>query len=54
MISEEAEDTRRNSGSTLADLLLRTVGADPEGFAEVIARQTWAEDERPLGEEFAE
>ncbi len=53
IVAEDAWNTRRKSGPTLADLFVKTIGADPRGFADIIGQQPWAKDERPLGEEFA-
>ena len=54
IVSEEAWQTRHKSAPTLADLFARTIGADAEGFADVIGREPWAKDERPLGADFSE
>jgi prevent-host-death family protein len=54
IVSEQAWIARSKSVPTLADLFHKTIGADPQGFADVFERRPWAKDERPLGTEFAE
>jgi prevent-host-death family protein len=54
IVSEAAWNARPKSAPTLADLLLKTIGADKQGFSDVLGRERWAKDKRPLGGEFAE
>jgi antitoxin Phd len=54
IVSEQAWSARSKSASTLADLFVKTIGADPRGFDDVVGRQPWAKDKRALGAEFAE
>lgn len=54
IVSEEAWNARPKSAPTLADLLVKTIGADEKGFTDILGRQSWAKDERTLGEDFAE
>jgi prevent-host-death family protein len=53
IVAEEAWNARPKSARTLADLFVKTIGADAEGFADVLERQPWAKDERALGADFA-
>lgn len=53
IVSEATWNARPKSAPTLADLLLKTVGADERGFADVLGRTRWAKDKRPLGADFA-
>lgn len=54
IVSERDWNARPKSAPTLADLLIKTIGADPQGFTDVIGRQRWAKDKRPLGTDFSE
>ncbi len=54
IVSEKAWNERPKSAPTLADLFIKTIGADPQGFADVIGREPWAKDRRELGADFAE
>ena len=54
MVSDKVLDKPPKSAPTLADLFVKTIGADALGFADVLERQPWARDERELGAEFAE
>ena len=54
IVSEKAWDERPKSAPTLADLFVQTIGADAQGFADVLGREPWAKDERELGADFAE
>jgi prevent-host-death family protein len=61
IVSEKAWNERPKSAPTLADLFIKTIGADPPGFADVIGREQeswgkeqWAKDQRELGADFAE
>lgn len=61
IVSEKAWNERPKSAPTLADLFIKTIGADPQGFADVIGREQessakdeWAVDQRELGADFAE
>jgi prevent-host-death family protein len=54
IISEKDWNARPKSAPTLADLFIKTLGADAQGFRDVIERPTWAKDERALGDEFAD
>ena len=54
IVSERDWNARPKSAPTVADLLVKTVGADPEGFTDVIGRQRWAKDKRLFGTDFAE
>ena len=53
IVSERTWNARRPNGSTLADLFAKTIGADAQGFADVLGRAAWAKDERTPGDEFA-
>jgi len=54
IVSEEAWNARPKGAPSLVDLLLRTVGSDSEGFSDVLEREKWTKDERPLGSDFSE
>lgn len=54
IVAEEAWNARPKGASTLAELFVKTIGADAQGFADVVGREPWAKDERALGDEFAE
>ena len=54
IVSEKVWNARPRSAPTLADLFVKTLGADAKGFADVFDRGPWAKDERALGDEFAE
>jgi antitoxin Phd len=54
IVSERTWNARPKSAPTLADLFVKTLGADAQGFTDVLKRQPWAKDERALGAEFAE
>jgi prevent-host-death family protein len=54
IVSERVWNARPKSAPTLADLLLKTVSADPQAFSDVLEREDWAQDNRELGSEFAE
>jgi prevent-host-death family protein len=54
IVSEEAWNARPKSAPTLADLFVKTIGADPRGFTDVLGRRRWAKDKRALGSDFAE
>jgi prevent-host-death family protein len=54
IVSEEAWNTRPKSAPTLADLFIKTIGADPRGFSDGLGRQRWAKDKRALGSDFVE
>ena len=54
VVSEEAWNARPKSAPTLADLFTKTIGADPQGFVDILGTQPWAKDKRELGAEFAE
>jgi antitoxin Phd len=52
IIAEKAWSERPKSAPTLADLLLKTVGEDARGFADVLSKP-WAKDKRRLGADFS-
>jgi prevent-host-death family protein len=54
IVSEKIWNARPKTDSTLADLFVKTIGADPEGFTDAIGGKLWAKDERTLGADFAE
>jgi prevent-host-death family protein len=54
IVSEEVWNARPKSAPTLADLFVKTVGADAKGFTDVLGRQHWAKDKRALGADFAD
>ena len=54
IVSEATWNARPKSAPTLADLLVKTVGADAKDFADLLGRQRWAKDKRALGADFAE
>jgi prevent-host-death family protein len=54
IVSEEMWAARPKGAATLADLFVKTIGADAQGFADAIGRQRWARDRRALGGDFAE
>lgn len=54
IVSEAAWNARPKSAPTLADLFLKTIGAEDDGFGESLGKERWAKDERPLGRDFAE
>jgi prevent-host-death family protein len=54
IVSEEVWNTRPKSAATLADLFVKTIGADPHGLADAQEPRPWAKDERALGAVFAE
>jgi antitoxin Phd len=54
IVSEKAWNARPKSAPTLVDLFVKTIGADPEGFADAFGRQRWAKDERKLGADFVD
>jgi prevent-host-death family protein len=54
IVSEKVWNERPKSAPTLADLFIKTIGADPQGFADVSGRESWAKDQRELGADFAE
>jgi prevent-host-death family protein len=54
IVSEKVWNERPKSAPTLADLFVKTLGADARGLDDVLERQPWAKDERALGAEFAE
>jgi prevent-host-death family protein len=53
IVSEKAWNARPKSAPTLVDLFVKTIGADPAGFADVFGRRRWAKDKRTLGSDFA-
>ena len=53
IVSEEAWNARPKRAPTLADLFVKTIGADAQGSADVLERQPWAKDERAFGADFA-
>ena len=54
IVSEAAWNARPKSAPTLADLFLKTIGAEDDGFGESLGKERWAKDERPFGSDFAE
>jgi prevent-host-death family protein len=54
IVAEADWETRPKSAASLADLFVRTIGADAEGFTDVVGRQKWAKDKRAFGAEFSE
>jgi prevent-host-death family protein len=54
IVAEADWQARPKSAASLADLFVKTVGADAEGFTDIIGRQKWTKDKRKLGAEFAE
>ncbi len=54
IVSEKDWNARPKSAPTLADLLAKTIGADPKGFSDALQRQRWAKDKRELGSDFTE
>jgi antitoxin Phd len=54
IVSEKTWNARPKSAPTIADLMVKTLGADAQGFADVLGRQRWAKDKRALGAEFAD
>ncbi len=52
IVSEAEWDKRAEKTSTLADLLLETIGKG--GVAEAIGDRSWYKDERPLGADFSD
>lgn len=52
IVSEAQWNARPRSAPTLADLFLKTVGAEP-GLADAIGDRPWA-GERPLGADFGD
>jgi len=54
IVSEEVWNARPKSAPTLADLMVKTLGTDAHGFADVLGQERWAKDKRALGGEFAE
>jgi len=54
IVSEADWNARPKSAPTLADLFVKTIGADAQGFADVLKRQTWGKDKPSLGTDFAE
>ena len=54
IVSEAAWNARPKSAPTLADLFLKTIGADEQGFADVLGQERWAKHERPFGSDFAD
>jgi antitoxin Phd len=53
IVSEKTWNARPKCAPTIADLLAKTIGADAQGFADVVGRQRLTKDKRPLGAEFA-
>jgi prevent-host-death family protein len=54
IVAEADWAARPKSAASLADLFVKTIGADPEGFTDVVGRQKWAKDKRAFGTEFAD
>lgn len=54
IVAETDWDARPKSAASLADLFVKTIGADAEGFADVVGRQKWSEDKRSFGADFAD
>ena len=54
IVSESTWNARPKSAPTLADLLVKTIGADAKGFADLLGQRRWAKDKRALGADFAE
>lgn len=52
IVSEVEWDKRSQKASTLADLLLETIGRG--GVADAIGDRSWYKSERPLGADFAD
>ena len=53
IVSEAAWNARPKSAPTLADLLLKTIGSEEQGFEDVLTNRTWTKSDRPLGSDFA-
>jgi antitoxin Phd len=54
IVAETDWEARPKSAASLADLFVKTIGADPKGFTDLVERQKWAKDKRALGAEFAD
>jgi prevent-host-death family protein len=52
IVSEVEWDQHSKKASTLADLLLETIGKG--GVADAIGDRSWCKDERPLGLDFSD
>jgi prevent-host-death family protein len=54
IVAEADWEARPKSAASLADLFVKTIGADSESFTDRVGRQKWAKDKRALGAEFAD
>ncbi len=54
IVSEKAWNARPRSAATLADLFARAIGADAQGFSDILTRRRGAKDKRALGADFSE
>ena len=54
IVSEDDWKERPKSAPTLADLFLKTVGQDPQGFSDVLGRKRMGKQKRTLGKDFTE
>ena len=54
IVAEADWEARPKSAASLADLFVKTIGGDAESSTDLVRRQKWARDKRPLGAEFTE
>jgi prevent-host-death family protein len=54
VVSEDAWNARPKSAATLADLFAKTIGADPQGFADVLGKARWSGNKREFGADFVD